>query len=271
MRVRQLVLNMDNALGSFLKQKLPAYISEEILTDGSGVYTCDEWSRARKCGYRNAGPDSSELDSNDSWLARAFQHQYRNFLSAQRLAATFNFRDYESVLELGCGEMVQAFVLTQLNPQLRYKVTDFDPFVIEKCSKLSLLSKLEKGVLDVEKLSADDLDGFQLLLAWEMFYALDDGKLGQLFRVAGEARIPIITGTTQLTGPFRTAIRYFKGLGGAALDTKTSRIRMHGWHHSLAYYAQMALNFNMKLKRVWYPWRPFDYRDNFTYILFTPV
>lgn len=198
--------------------------------------------------------------------------QYRNFLSAQRLAQVFDLSKYDSVLELGCGEMVQAFVIKKLYPHLRYCASDFDPYIIKKCSSLPLLSNIEKRVIDVMTLNASDLLPFQLVLSWELLYALDDEKMLRLFSALGAARVSMIAATTQLTGPLRAIIRWLKGIpfreGG---DQKSNRkgLRMHGWHHSLGYFEHLSKKFCMKLERVWYPnyWKKTP--DNFTFLFFS--
>jgi hypothetical protein len=44
MSIRQLILNVDNEAGLLFSFKMPAYIKEEILVEGTGTYTRDEWS-----------------------------------------------------------------------------------------------------------------------------------------------------------------------------------------------------------------------------------
>ena len=245
--IHQLILNADNAASRFTKIRIPAYISEKILMEGTGAYTSEEWSQARVHGYRNAREDSSALNNDEKYLSRIFQTQYRNFLSAQRLCCVHDFTQYDSVIELGCGEMVQAFVITKLYPHIRYRATDFDPYIIEKCSRLSLLSEIEKDVLDVSDLNAIDLKGSQLVLSWELLYALDESKLIRLFEVVGAAGASMIACTTQLTGPLRVMIRRLKGIPG---DQKINRdgVRMHGWYPAIRIRNQ----------------------DNFTFLYFVP-
>jgi hypothetical protein len=268
------MLNADNAAGFFSRIRSPAFVKEDILTEGNGEYSRDEWSLTRSLGYRNAGPDSSDLDNDGKYLARIFQTQYRNMLSAQRLCNLYDFGRLQSCLEIGCGEMVQAFVISRLFPHLRYKATDFDPYVIEKCSRLELLSGIEKGTVDVAELCAGDLRGFQLVLSWELIYALDEHKLARLFGAVGEAGIPMIAGTTQLTGPLRLAIRYFKGIPANGDYSKeegcSGGLRRHGWHHSLGYLDGLSRRSGLRLERVWYPPLRGNTLDDFTYLLFSP-
>lgn len=270
MSLRQLILNADNAVGFFLSLKLPAFIQETILLEGTGPYTQQEWTRARQLGYREAGLDSSDLDEDAKYLARMFQTQYRNLISAKRLCQMIDFTKFESVLEIGCGEMVQAFVITALYPHLRYLASDIDPYIIRKCSRLPLLRNIEKRVLDVSTLSSKDLRGTQLVLSWELFYALNDDRLLHLFHLLGEARISMLVSSTQLTGPLRAITRWIKGLPSDEQAKYREGFRMHGWHHSLGYYQCLAKRSGLKLKNVWYPAGYGSNQDNFTFMLFTP-
>jgi hypothetical protein len=222
-------------------------------------------------GYRGTGLDSSELDDDRKYLSRIFQVQYRNFLSAQRLCQVFDFKQYDAVLELGSGEMVQAFVISKLYPHLHYCASDFDPYIIEKCSSLPLLSNIEKRVVDVSRLTTGDLQSFQIVLSWELLYALDDSKLLSLFDACGKARVSMIACTTQLTGPLRRIMRRIKGKIPLMCDQEinVAGLRMHGWHHSLGYYQHLSGRFGMILKKIWYPCRRY-HQDNFTFLLFVP-
>ena len=165
--------------------------------------------------------------------------------------------------------MVQAFVITKLYPHLRYCASDFDPYIIKKCSRLPLLSNIEKKVLDVSVLKADDLQGFQIVLSWELLYALDDNKLLRLFGTIGEARVSMVACTTQLTGPLRGIMRRIKGIPKNR-ETNWQEFRMHGWHHSLGYYQHLSRRFGMILKKIWYPSFRGHHQDNFTFLLFVP-
>lgn len=270
MSIRQLILNIDNAAGRFLSFKLAAYIKEQILIDGAGPYTREEWAKARALGYREAGLGSSDLDEDKKYLGRMFQVQYRNFLSAQRLCKVLDFRKYDSVLELGCGEMVQAFVITQRYPHLQYCASDVDAYVIDKCLQLPLLRSIEKRIIDVSNLKSNDLRDVQLVLSWELTYALDDEKLIHLFSVLGDAKVSMMICTTQLTGLLRSVTRRLKRIPRRGEGIVQGGLRMHGWHHSLGYYNHLARQFGLRLNKVWYPTQDCGELDNFTFILFSP-
>ena len=269
MAMRQLILNADYALGRYFQLQHDAYIREKLLDRDNGAYTQNEWSKIRTLGYQDSGIDCSELTDNDKYLSRIFQKQYRKLVAAQRLCNVFRFNEVSSVLELGCGEMVQAFVITQLYPHLRYRATDFDPYIISSCSKLSLLTHIEKQILDLSKLKIDDLQGFQTVISWELIYALDKSVICNLFEILGKAKISMIICTSQLTGPLRSILRRCKGIPPSGEST-SKNMRMHGWHHSLGFYTYIAKNFDIKLSRIWYPPVRCLNSDNFTFLFFEP-
>jgi hypothetical protein len=157
---------------------------------------------------------------------------------------------------------------------LRYRATDFDPFVIEKCARLPLLAGIEKAVLDVTRLTPADLAGFDLLLSWELIYALDDEALRRLFCTARAAGVPFLAGTTQLLGPLRYAKRALRNLdwrpGGFHYTrlTAAGKLRMHGWNPSIAHYARLAHEEGLVLDWVELP--PAAARDPFAFLTFRP-
>jgi trans-aconitate methyltransferase len=274
--LRQFISNLDLRAGKFCSLNFPAYIREQYLSGGKGVYSQEEWSRTRTLGYRGAGRESENLDSDARYVQRMLSDHSRNVLAALRLVRTVDFSRYESVLEIGCGEMIQAFVLKCNFPSLRVKATDFDPYIINKCSRLPLLNCLEKEVLDAGALSAEQVRGFKLLMCWEVLYALDDEKVLAILRAAASAGAPFLACTTQMTGPARQCWRALKNLNWRPDGfyykrlERAGAIRMHGWTPSAGYYDRLAARAGMRLTRAWHPPAFGSQIDNFSYLLFTP-
>jgi hypothetical protein len=257
---------LDLRAGRFLDAVSPAYIEEKILTQADGVYSQSEWTRARQQGYRDAGVGSNQLDSDVSYVARLFTHQSYSMDAVRRLLETVDLSSYPAVFELGCGEMVQAIATKSMYPAMRYKATDFDPFVIEKCSRLNVLAPLEKSVVDATALTPEDLAGFSLVISWEMIYAFDEAKLTRLLGVLGKSRVPFLACTSQLLGPCRKFLHVLRGWKGQPIPG----LRMHGWTSSVGRYRRLAAANGMKLARVWHP--PFRHSrvESFSYLLFEP-
>lgn len=273
--IRQELINLDIRAGRYLALKLPAYIEERWAADHQGVYTAEEWSHARSAGYRGNEPGQELLDSEEGYRRQLATHNAPAVHAAQRLATVLDFHRYDSVIEIGAGEMAQAYTLTNLFPHLRYRATDFDPYVIEKCAALPLLGRIEKGLLDVSRLTARDLDGFKLLVGWEIIYALDEAMLRTVFSACTAARVPFLAATTQLLGPLRYLNRTWRntswGLRPSHYEklVKARRIRMHGWNPSLGYYQRQARAAGMKLSHYWAA--PSGAPDSFGFILFEPA
>jgi hypothetical protein len=272
--IRRLLLNLDLRAGRLLPVKLPAYIREQILREGAGVYSREEWSRARRRGYRGAGINSEALDSDERYLNRIFSSHSRNLQAALRLLETFDFGPYNSVLELGCGEMVQAFAIKCAYPGMRYRATDFDAFIVDKCGALPILRALEKSVVDASRLTSADIAGFRLVVSWEMIYALDDAQLLNLFKVCGDARIPFLACTTQMIGPVRFLLGWLRQRGWredlSAATGQGGGVRMHGWNPSLRHYDALSRKAGLRLSRVWHPPALLRGGDDFSYLLFLP-
>lgn len=231
---------------------------------GEGVFTPEDWTRLRKEGFRGAGPDSIEFSTDAKYRRRMFHAQVRNTLAALRFDRTFDLSGVGTVLELGCGEMIQAAVLTTIHPHLRYIATDSDPFVVERCQRLETLRALEPSVLDASQLTAASLAGVDLVLSWEMIYALTDEQLSVIFRACREAGATFIAGTMQVLGPIRHLTRTVRGLWGKPAG------RANGWLVSVGAYDRLARSCGMELAAVHHPPLRWAREDRFTYLVFKP-
>lgn len=273
--VRRQLINLDIRAGRWLALQLPAYIEERWNAQRQGTYTAEEWSRARAAGYRGNDAANPLLDSEEGYRRQLLTHNAPAVGATHRLTKWIDFRHHRSVLEIGCGEMAQALTLVTAHPHLRYRATDFDPFVIEKCSRLPLLHQIEKGLLDVSRITPDDLRGFDLLIGWEIIYAFDDRLLDTVLRAAATARVPFLAVTSQLLGPVRYLRRTWRdtawGLRASrfAQLAAAGRIRAHGWNPSLGHYRRAAAQAGMRLSRTCLP--PPDATDSLTFLLFEPV
>ena len=270
--LRKHLINADVWLGRFADLKLPAYIEERWSSDRQGAYTAEEWSHARSSGYRGNGSTQPLLDSEEGYRQQLATHNAPAVSAALRLARCLDFHRYNAIIEIGCGEMAQAYTLVGKFPHLRYRATDFDPYVIAKCSRLPLLDALEKAQLDVTRLSSSDLTGFKLLVGWEIIYALDASVLQTILTACRNAGVPFLAATTQLLGPGRFLRRTWRdtawGLHASQYQQLMAerRIRMHGWNPTVGYYRRQAQLAGMRLACLWLP--PADAIDNFSFMLF---
>ncbi len=271
---KDMLISVDVLSGKYISVRQPAYILEDIL-EGDGIYSQDEWALARSKGYRDAGMGSADLDSNAKYLTRMLSVNSRNTLAALRLCQSFDFDHYGSVLELGCGEMIQAFVIKSAYPHLRVMATDFDAYVIGKCAQLDLLGGVEKEVLDVAAIAPEMLEGFGVVMSWDMNYALNDDILLKVLRAAKAANIPYLACSTQHIGVLRYLFRGLKGVVSRnSVDTNKQRddviLRMHGWQTSVGYYQKLAKRAGMHLTSVTVPPVGRSRKDDFVYVLVSP-
>ena len=239
--LKQLILKYDARLGSLLAIRHIAYTAEKILNQGQGAYTREEWTKARQAGYNQAGSNTQELDSEVSFLRRAFGVEQRKLQTGLRLAPYLQLSGCQAVLEVGCGEMITGWAIKSCLPGLRYCATDYDDFVIQKCQKLPLLDSLEKFTLDIDAVPVDLLGQFQVILAWDVFYAFDTARLSLFLNKIKAARTNLMICSSQITGPFRSFSYLLKSrLHGYAAYCTTGRLRAHGFKCSLRYYFQLA-------------------------------
>lgn len=252
--LKQLTLNCDARIGRFLDIRHIAYTEETILNEGHGGYTREEWTKARRAGYNNTGPDARELDSDSSFLRRAFGMERRKLLSGLRLAEYLRKSSCRSVLEVGCGEMITSWAVKGCLPDIRYCATDYDEFVVEKCRKLALLDLLEKSTLDIDTVTTDFLGEFQLIVAWDVFYAFDTARLKRFLEKIKSARTSLMICSSQIIGPLRGLSYLIKSqLHDYAKQCRAGRIRDHGYKDSLGYYRQVALTLGLECRLIAVP------------------
>lgn len=195
MLMKRVMSEVEPWTGYLASLKAPGYADDpNVVGAGEGVFTAEDWTRTRQRGLASLGTDGTQFDSNEKYLRYILGTEGINVIGAIALAQAYDFSPYRSIYEIGCGDMAQAYVLHRLYPEVRYVATDLDPYVIERCSRLSVLDGIQKGVVDV--LSVQDgtppFAGFDLLMSWGMEYALDDEQLLRLMRMARESRVPYL-------------------------------------------------------------------------------
>lgn len=145
--------------------------------------------------------------------------------------------------------MAQAYVLHRLYPDVRYVATDLDPYVIERCSRLSVLDGIQKGAVDVLSVQGGTppFAGFDLLMSWGMEYALDDGQLLRLLRMARENRVPYLmcSATTMGIGKY---VRHLLRRRRYARQLSERRIRFSGWERSPLRFSRLAKKAGLNMK-----------------------
>jgi|GEM_PF-3224386 len=206
-----------------------------------GVETAEDWSSTRRKGSTLRGTDGSELDNDERYIRYILGVESINVIGALSLAKVFDFSPYNSIFEIGCGDMAQAYVIHRLYPHIRYVATDLDPYVIDRCTRLPALAGIEKRVLDV--LSIPDgnppFAGFDLLVSWGMEYALDDAQLSRLLHIVRGAHIPYLLCSATTIGLLRYGVSRIGEKRKRALVDQ-GKLRMTGWRRSVGKLRRLA-------------------------------
>lgn len=269
--VKQLLLNVDARIGRFLPVRHIGYTRESILRDGRGAYSREEWTRARRAGYNQTGSDSQQLDSVTGFLSRAFGLERRKFASGLRLVDHLR-PDDAAVLELGCGEMITSWAIKSRRPELRYHATDYDAFIVKKCRRLALLDPIEKSCVDIDEVDVEFLGAFQVIVAWDVFYAFEPARFVRFLEKVRAARSRLIVCSSQIVGPVR-ALSYFlkSALFAYARQADAGRLRAHGFKCSLGHYRQLGRQAGMSCRLLSPPPWSGDAGDCYFFIEFSPA
>ena len=247
--LRDLVLTLDAWAGVPLRLRTALYTTDPVnLGSGNGVYDATEWSATRQKGNKSYGTDGTQYDSEEKYLQYAFGLESYRIVSAILLANRFNLADYGRVLELGCGDMVQSFVLKRRFPQLRLVATDYDPYVIERCGRLQVLDGIEKRVLDVLKIPDSDnpFADTDLIMSWGLDYAIDDDQFLDLLGIVKRAGVPYLMCSPTVAGPIKHGIHFLRKILVSRRLVEEKQLRMHGWQRTAGCFLKMAARARMQ-------------------------
>jgi len=230
---------------------------------GAGIYTAEDWNSIRQGQTEPRGPDEDRYGSDAAYRRYLASIHQSKIAAVESLIRKFDFRDYGRIMELGCGDMPQAFVLSSRFPGIAYTATDFDPHVIGKCARLPLLSGIRKLVLDAAHDELNELRNTDLVLSWSLEFSLDDHQLTALFEACRKHSLPYLLCTHTDVGP----------IGYLSRAYSESKLRMHargdglrtiGWLRSAAEIARLARKAGMTL-------RSRTYHVNHAALFFTPA
>lgn len=181
-------------------------LTREVYVDEPSVAARDEapasWSAHRATRTAPWGPED-RYGSDDAYRNYLSSIHETKIRSAESLAAAFDFGRYPRVLELGCGDMPQAYTIASRFPAVEYTATDFDPLVIERCARLPILDGLRKSVLDVRGPGRAQVGGHDLVTSWTLEFSLEDAELVNLFAACREHAVPYLLCTHATVGPLR--------------------------------------------------------------------
>lgn len=249
MSIRTALLALDRRLQDVVAVKAPVFTRDSNVLDGDGIYSSDEWSRTRRLGSAQHGIDGRQYDSDARYLAYIHAAEPNKVTAGRLLAQAFDFSRYARVLELGCGDMIQALEITRAWPHLHYVATDFDPYVVARCSELPVLAGVQKQVFDVLNDPHERFAGFDLILSWGLDAALDDAQLVATLASIRRYGVPWLMCSPSTIGPIlhlhqRSTERRRREL------LAERKLRMHGWARSVAYFARLARTAGVSMRSI---------------------
>lgn len=238
-RLKHALLRLDDGLQAVVPLKTPVYTADQNVLDGAGVYTAAEWSRTRRIGAAGDALHASAYDSDEQYRRYVMQVAGSKVASVTALMDAFDFGRFSKIFEVGCGDMSQALHITKRWPDVEYVATDFDPYVIERCATLPVLSGIRKQVFDVLADSHEAFAGFDLLVSFGLDAALDDGQFGALLASVRRLQVPYLMCSPTTIGPIVQLYQWSsRRARQRMLDER--RIRMHGWARSVSYFSKLA-------------------------------
>lgn len=248
--IKSLIQNLDVSAGRYVTIHHTAYAELPVqgLENGRGAYSREDWTRARQAGHY--GPaDSTEPDT--AFLRRAFGAEHRKLVSGLRFADWANRAGVVSVLELGSGEMITSWAIHGRLPHARYLATDFDPFVVRTCERIPLLAGIEKAVLDIDDIDVALVAQFNVIVAWDVFYAFTTERMIRLLVKIKAAGAVLMICSSQIVGPLRGLSYLIKSrLHGYAARCRAGDCRDHGFKSSLRYHQGLARRTGLKCELV---------------------
>jgi hypothetical protein len=237
------------------------FLIEDRAAAGAGIYSAGDWSRIRREQTAPLGTGEDRYASDDAYRRYLVSIHQSKILAVESLLRSFDFRRYRRIMELGCGDMPQAFTVSSRHPEIAYTATDFDADVIGQCGRLPLLSGIRKAVFDVVRDDLDELRNADLVLSWSLEFSLDDGPLMALFAACAKLGRPYLLCTHTDIGPIGYLAR--TRVESKLKKSSHGHLRRIGWLRSTGEIARLARQAGMAL-------RSRAYHVNHATLLFTP-
>lgn len=241
--IKRLLRSIDPWASELLRLKISSYTQDPNLVLGDGIYKAEEWSLTRRKGGELYGTDGSQYDNENNYIKYLFCIERMKVLSCISLANHFDFSKYDCVFEIGCGDMAQALVIKSMFPELQYVATDYDPYIIEKLSNLSILRDIKKDVFDAKNPNLEIIQDFDLLISWGVDYALEDEYLLGLLFACKEYSTSFLMCSPSISGLSHLLVNTIK-------KRDPTKYRMHGWSRSLKSFRGLSHKSRMNFKMI---------------------
>lgn len=241
------VKRLDFLLQEHCRIAYPLFIEGPTEIDLSHVIASEDWRRIRQQQIASSGAGADRYNSDQhyrrylSWVREGKLH------SVESLLRVFDFGRFRRPIELGCGDMPQAYTIIARFPTIEYTATDFDSHVIECCARLPILGGIRKFVFDVTRDDLDALKNYDLVLSWSLEFSLQDDQLLKLFRACSNHSVPYLLCSHTTIGPlgylyWAYIARKQKVQGGG------NCLRLFGWMRSVAELTRLAESAGMRLQ-----------------------
>ena len=151
-----------------------------------GVYKHHEWNETRQknCNFYSA-------PSVENYLRMIFKDSLK-ISAATILNDCFDFSKYAIIGDIGGVPFSQAWVINKLNPDLKFILTDYDINSIKIHSKFPPMENSKLDALDIKTHNFHQLQKCDLLMMWNVDYALDDEDLIRIFEYCKLQGVPLL-------------------------------------------------------------------------------
>jgi predicted nicotinamide N-methyase len=239
--LKRLAVVGDAIAGRFLSIQHTAYKAERFRASGGGVYIKDDWARAWRADLASADRTATEFGPDGAFLWRAFGPERRKLESGLRLAEWIHLVQVQSVLEIGSGEMITSWAIKGRLPHIRYVATDYESAVVDRCRQTPMLTTIQKDTLDADEVDPPILAQFDLVVAWDVFYAFSTARMEKFLDKIRQAGCRFLMASSQIVGPGRALSYAIKSrIFDYAGQCRAGRLRDHGFKCSLGYYRRLA-------------------------------
>jgi len=193
----------------------------QTIYTGSGIYEAYEWNLSRKTKH-----DFYTTPTYINYLKMILKDSTK-ISSTLEICKNFNFSKYNIICDIGGVPFIQAWVIGQLNPNLKFILTDYDSDSVKQHSLCPPLPGIECSFLTLNVITSD-FSKFQdcdLVTMWGVDYALDDNTLIRLFNYLNQNNISMLMATFNTEhGMIRNIWNRIRG----ELEIIKNKARMHG-------------------------------------------
>jgi len=245
--LRRLARRIDRLMPSDACLSQPLLVEDPTHGAPAGVLESGDWSRMRLLQTEPFRPGLDRCGSDENYREYLASIHEGKIAPVETLLRSLDLARYGRIIELGCGDMPQAYAIHSRHPEIRYTATDFDATVISQCSRLHVLAGIRKKVFDVTRDNLDELRDHDLVMSWSLEFSLTDEQLVSLFTASKRHAIPYLLCTHTAIGRLE---HIFRSISTARLGRKVGdgNLRRLGWLRSTGEILRLAGRAGMTLE-----------------------